>query len=496
MSAEEAATLSKSARKRANQKARAAEAAAAEEPPAPQPKAAAKEKAAPKAKADAKAKAQPKVAAPAPAAAAPEAKSKAKAKAKAESAPAPAPKQEPKAAAKPAAKTKAKTKAKSEPEPEEPKPEKIELVNWVVDDGSRKDEWEVSTGLSKKQQRRQEVLEERKVMEKAQKSGAVIQAKTNQHIPGLAPAEVQMAQAKGKAAAKAKASQSVVAVANVSASAAAGKDKEPERAAAVENNTSVTIKVDEKKIGWVVGPKGANINLIKEKTGIKTFDMSGDSCTIIGSADAVGMAEHAVRQLLEKGYMSLQYDDYEEDGVQVHPSLFPDLIGQKGAIIMEIKKQAKVEVNIPAVPKNGPAAKKYRVTLAGSKASVTLGKEIINSIALYGHHELTHPGQAHKELEIEQWRYPFLIGSKGSEMRHIQNNYKVRVMIPREFSANQNVVIVGEPRDIERANTYIDKILYEAAEPRGRGAQEKAIDDWGDEGEVEDWMRPYMYQRK
>ena len=49
----------------------------------------------------------------------------------------------------------------------------------------------------------------------------------------------------------------------------------------------------------------------------------------------------------------------------------------------EIKKQAKVEVNIPAVPKNGPAGKKYRVTLAGSKASVTLGKEIINSIALY-----------------------------------------------------------------------------------------------------------------
>merc|ERR1719451_232466 len=118
-------------------------------------------------------------------------------------------------------------------------------------------------------------------------------------------------------------------------------------------------------------------------------------------------------------------------------------------MIQEIKKQAKVEVNIPAVPKNGPAGKKYRVTLAGSKASVALGKEIINSIALYGHHELTHPGQAHKELEIEQWRFPFLIGSKGSELRHIQNNYKVKVNIPREFSANQNVVIVGEPRDIE-----------------------------------------------
>ena len=135
------------------------------------------------------------------------------------------------------------------------------------------------------------------------------------------------------------------------------------------------------------------------------------------------------------------------------------------------------------------------MTLAGSKASVALGKEIITSIAMYGHHELIHPGQDHKELEIEQWRYPFLIGSKGSELRHIQNNYKVKVSIPREFSANDKVVIVGEPRDIERAVKYIEKVLYEAEQPRGRGAQEKATDDWGDEGEVEDWMKPYMYKR-
>merc|ERR1719247_563890 len=403
----------------------------------------------------------------------------------------------PKAAAKPAAKkAAAKPKAKPEPEPEEKKEDKGPLVYYELDDGSRRDDWEVSSGLSKKQQRRKEVGEERKVMEKASKSGEVLQAKANQHIPGLAPAEVQMAQAKGKAAPKAKASQSVVAVANVSASAAAGKGKEPEKAAAPDNNVSVNIKVDEKKIGWVVGPKGANINLIKEKTGIKTFDMNGDMCTLIGSPDAVGMAEHAVRQLLDKGYMSLQYEDYEEDGVQVHPSLFPDLIGKGGVIIQEIKKQAKCEVGIPAVPKNGPAGKKYRVTLAGSKASVALGKEIVNSIAMYGHHSLIHPGQEHHELEIEAWRYPFIIGSKGSELRHIQNSFKVKVNIPREFSLNQNVVIVGEPMGIERAVKHIEKILYEAEQPRGRGAQEKAVDDWGDEGEVEDWMKPYMYKRK
>jgi len=192
----------------------------------------------------------------------------------------------------------------------------------------------------------------------------------------------------------------------------------------------------------------------------------------------------------------LAYDDFEEEGVPVYPSLFPDIIGAKGVIIQEIKKQAKVEVDIPPVPKNAPAGKKYKITIAGSKAGVTLGKEIISSIAMYGHHELTHPGVAHKEMEIEEWRYRYLIGTKGSEMRHIQNNYKVRVNIPREFSMNENVVIIGEPRDIDRAVKYIEKMMYEADQPKGRGASEQAIDDGADTGEVEEWMRPYMYQRR
>lgn len=457
MSAEEAVTLSKSARKRANQKARAAEEAAAEAP-APQPVPAAKSKAAAKAKAAAKpepAAAEPKAKAkgkakaePAPAAAAPKAEAKAKAKGKAEAKPAAQPAAaEPKAKAKAATKAAAKSKpakAKAEEEPEE-KISNAPLVYYEIDDGTNAGDWEVSTGVSKKAQRRKEKLDEVKEMEKAQKSGAVIAARANQHIPGLAPAEVQQAQAKGAAKAKAKGpSQAVGAIAVVSAAAADNKGKVPEKAAVVDNNVSVTVKVPEAKIGRVVGPKGANVNMIKEKTGVKTIDMAGDMCTIVGLADAVALAEHAVKQLLEKGYMSLAFEDFEEEGVPLHPSLFPDIIGQKGVMIQEIKKQAKVEVNIPAVPKNGPAGKKYKVTLAGSKAGVMLGKEILTHIEMYGHHELTHPGMVHKEMEIESWRYSYLIGTKGSEMRHIQNNFKVRVNIPREFSVNQNVVIVGQ----------------------------------------------------
>jgi len=512
MSAPAAEEMSKSARKRANQKARAAEAEV--EAPAPEPapksKAAAKQSpkakaapapqaAEPKAKAKGKAKAEPKAAEPAPKA--PEPKAKAKGKAKAEPKAVAEPKQaaEPKAEPKKASKKAAAKKVEKEPEPEK-KASNEPLFVSEIDDG-KGGEWEVSSGLSKQAERRQRKELEKEALAKEAKAIGVAEARAGQNVPGLAPASVQVAAGKkgaAKLSGKDLVSQAVDRVAVVTAAAAAAAtSKAPEAAAAApSNDVSAVVKVPEAKIGRVVGPKGANIIMIKEKTGVKTIDMSGDDCTILGPPDAVALAEHAVRQLVEKGYMSLAFEDFEEEGVSLHPSIFPDIIGKGGAIIIAIKKEAKVEIDIPAVPKNGPAGKKYKVMLAGSKQSVVLGKEILNSIALYGHHEITHPGQVHKEMEVEEWRYRYLIGSKGSEMRHIQNNYKVRVNIPREHSECQNVVIIGDAGDVERAVKYIEKIMFEADQPRGRGATEKAADDgYGDEA-VEDWMKPYMYQRK
>jgi len=499
-----AAEMSKSARKRANKKANAEAGGAEEEEapapaPAPKSKAAAKAKAAQpppepvaepnaKAKGKAKAKAEP---APAP-------KAEAKAKAKGKAAPAAEPAPAPKAEAKKAASKKAAAKpAKAAPEPEEPKSSNEPLTYTEIDDGKGGD-WEVSSGLSKAAAKRQQKNKDKEDAEKEMKAAGVIEARGNQHIPGLAPAGVQVSQKKGKGGPALKGSdlvsQAVTNIAKVTA-AAAEKAAVPEKAAD-SGGVSASVKVPENMIGRIVGPKGANIQLIKEKTGVKGIDMEQGQCTITGPADAVALAEHAVRQLIEKGYMSLSFEDFEEEGVTLHPSIFPDIIGKGGDIIKAIKKEAKVEIDIPAVPKNGPAGKKYKVMLAGSKTSVLLGKEILNSIAQYGHHEVTHPGQVHKEMEIEEWRYRFLIGSKGSEMRHIQNNYKVRVNIPREHSECQNVVIIGDPQDVDRASKYIEKVLYEADQPRGRGAAEQSTDDGGDDGPVEDWMKPYLYQRK
>lgn len=250
----------------------------------------------------------------------------------------------------------------------------------------------------------------------------------------------------------------------------------------------------------MIGPKGSNLKLVQEKSGCGRIDTEGGVFTVSGPPEAVGIAEAALRELIDKGYTSLAFENFSDASVMVHPSCFPDLIGSQGAVIRKIKESLKVEVSIPPVPKNAPPGKKYPVTIAGAKADADRAKDVIESIVTYYHHEITHEGLDHVELEIDPWSYSYIIGTKGSELKHIQKNYDVRVYIPREHSANHNVVVVGTKKDCDRAKAYIDKLILRASEPRGgggRGADAKADDHWGkDDTPEEPWMQQYMYKRK
>merc|ERR1719433_666112 len=298
------------------------------------------------------------------------------------------------------------------------------------------------------------------------------------YIPGMGPAN-------DKASAKAPGvSQSVSAPANAAATAAAvaEKEKEPEKT----NQSVVTIKVPEERIGIVIGPKGAKIKLIQEKTGAR-IDTTGEMFTVSGTPEGVGEAETAINELIQKGYCAMEYEDFAENFVACHPSYFPELIGKQGKVIRKIKDELGVAVNIPSdTPKNPPASKKYKVTLAGSAAAVEKAKDVINDIIMYYHHPITHENMVHEEIEVPGWCLSYIIGKAGSELRHIQNNFQVKVNVPREQSVNKNVVIVGEKDRCERAKAYIEKVLWNAENaPRGRDRGEGRGDDgWGDEEEV------------
>eukprot|EP00927_Polykrikos_kofoidii_P011231 TRINITY_DN1474_c0_g1_i1.p1 TRINITY_DN1474_c0_g1~~TRINITY_DN1474_c0_g1_i1.p1 ORF type:complete len:488 (+),score=113.70 TRINITY_DN1474_c0_g1_i1:63-1526(+) len=481
--------VSKSAKRRAAKKARDAggeEAASAPQPAPAKPAGAAPPVAsggypAPTAKAKAKAQAV------APAASA-QPKAQPKAAAKAEPEQKVAVKSAAKAASKAKGKATPKAAAKEEPEPK-PKEDDFQTVQ-EVDDGTG-GAWETCTGLTKKQSRQKERQEEIKQAAKAAGPMAV----NNKYIPGMAPAPTAGQHIPGMAPSTASKSNAKIAVVAPNVKETELKASVAQEEAPKADSFTATVQVPEKMVGVVIGPKGSKLKMIQEKTGVTRIDTSGDVFTITGPADAVANAEKAINDLKEKGYTELAFEDFSENVVSVHPKTLPDLIGKGGVIIMALKEQLKVEINIP---KTGPPGGRWKVTIAGKAQDVERAKQVINEIQTVYHSEVTHPGQVHEEIDVPAWAYAWIIGKAGSELRHIQNNYKVRVYIPREgVSINENVVIVGEKQDVPRASAYVQKILSGAADAsKGRDRQEKADDGWGDEGEEEEWMKQYMYKRR
>lgn len=499
--------MSKSAKRRAAAKrAKEGEVAAVEPPapPAPEPKSKAKAKAKPEAKAKAEPKAEPKAKAKAEPKAQPKAEPKAKGKAKAQPAapapaPAPEPKAEPKAKAKAtpepkaaSSKSKAKAKGKAAAKPveveEEQQPDKTaaeEMINYVLDDGTGGD-WAEVSGLSVKAENKKKKKDEDKRaldLMKAQHGGVV----PKNAVPGMAPVDPK--DPRSLLATRAAVSQA--ASADVARILAQKEDVKPTAAV----STAAVSCPDDRRFAIVIGKGGATIKKIQEVTSTR-IDTAGGMFTITGDAKAVVEAQAAVEEIIAKGYCSLLYDEFAENSVQVHPQYFPDIIGSKGAVIREIKDKLFVEVAIPPVPPGTTGTKKYKVTLAGNAKSVETAKEVINDIMMYYHHEITHPGKTHAEMEVDKWSYSYIIGRQGSELKHIQKNWDVKVYIPREHSLNQKIVIVGDPGNVERAKTYVEKVLYNA-EQGGRNSRDKQDvgDVWGDEDDEEPWMKEYIYKR-
>jgi rRNA processing protein Krr1/Pno1 len=264
--------------------------------------------------------------------------------------------------------------------------------------------------------------------------------------------------------------------------------------------TIENIDIDSAHVGRIVGPKGATMKMIQEASECK-IDINVNVVTITGPEDGMPIAVTAIKELCEKGFCGLAFGaDFQEQGVNIHPIYFSELIGKEGKVIRAIKDTLKVELSIPKIPPNAKVRemkKKLKVGFAGRKPDVEKAKEVVNDIVMYGHHEITHPGLAHREVEVEAHQTRFIIGKGGSESRHIQNSYKVKMYIPNEHSENQKLLIVGEPESCDRAVKYVMNCV-DAAEVQlksGGRKEDGAEDFWGDE-QHESWMDQYMYKRK
>lgn len=241
-------------------------------------------------------------------------------------------------------------------------------------------------------------------------------------------------------------------------------------AAPVIETVTSEIKVDAKKLGLLIGAKGATRTAIQNATGTtiqmpKEKDTAGTvSVTVVGTAAGVNKAITAMNELCIKGYCALlAADDFQESYVAVHPKYLSDIIGKSGSCIKALSSHTGVKITIPPTVSKTPAAdgktSKVKIGLAGPKEKVSLARSLIKDITKFFHTPVTHPNVTHCEMTVAENYFNFIIGSKGSEIKHIQNSYKVSVHIPDADSANPNVVIVGSEAAVLQAQRHIEKII-------------------------------------
>lgn len=245
----------------------------------------------------------------------------------------------------------------------------------------------------------------------------------------------------------------------------------PEVPAPVVEIFTEDFEVDAKKLGLLIGPKGvtkigiqnatgATINMPKtekDTTGSVTISVSGPD------RNGVKKAVHALNELVTKGYATLlAAEDFQESYVAVHYKFLPDIIGKGGSVIRALNAHTGVKITVPQTSKTpGPDGRipKVKIGLAGPKEKVSLTRALIKDLTKFYVTPVTHPDQTYIEMDIDKKYYNFIIGSKGSEIKHIQNNYKVQVHIPDEDSVNPNIVIVGTEDNTQQAKKHIEKII-------------------------------------
>lgn len=247
-----------------------------------------------------------------------------------------------------------------------------------------------------------------------------------------------------------------------------------------------SITVNASKIGVVIGPKGATMKALEEASGCK-LDINAPSkedsskvkkpanATIVitgGDAEGIAKVKTAILELSNKGYAKLlQSDNFGEFSTMVHPRYLSEIVGPGGKTIQAIQSALDVKLTIPSTdwkpntPQVGQV-KLSKVGIAGSKDNAKEAKAVIQSLLRWHHHEITHPGFIHEQVDVPQEFYHCVIGTRGSEIKHIRGNFKVEIYMPNADSVTDDIIVVGKQSNVDKAISYIQTLIDRDTEQR------------------------------
>uniref|UniRef100_A0A023FAG6 Putative vigilin n=2 Tax=Triatoma infestans TaxID=30076 RepID=A0A023FAG6_TRIIF len=212
----------------------------------------------------------------------------------------------------------------------------------------------------------------------------------------------------------------------------------------VNKLTYTTLTVDPKYYKHIIGKNGANVNRLKEQTGVIVNISESDQnvIRIEGSRQGVDTVKQELEEMIAK--MELE----KEKDVIIDCKYHRALIGQKGETIRETKEKfSNVLIMFPPQDQKSDIVK-----LRGPKDEVDKCHRYLTKKVK----ELVENSYS---IEVPAYQcHKFIIGKGGATIKKLREETNTTIEMPSEGSKSDMITITGKKENVERAWDMIMKI--------------------------------------
>ena len=175
-----------------------------------------------------------------------------------------------------------------------------------------------------------------------------------------------------------------------------------------------------------------NINIPPSDQQSSTIEITGTPVNVEEAKK--GMAERVKE--LEDEKAEREAKNFEVK-IEVNPEYHPKIIGKRGAVIQQLRKDYDANIQLP---KKG-AEDEHIITITGFEADANRCKDAILKIV----HEFE--SMMKEEVRIDRRVHPMIIGRGGAGIRKIMKDFNVDIKLPRDGDADMDVVVVMGSED-------------------------------------------------
>ncbi|XP_045484905.1 vigilin [Pieris rapae] len=215
--------------------------------------------------------------------------------------------------------------------------------------------------------------------------------------------------------------------------------------------TYVELTVDPKFFKHIIGKSGANINRLKDETGVVINIIENEGTNVIrieGSHHGVAEAERELRDMVNK----LENERTKE--VYVDHRYIKSLIGVRGDKIKEIRE--KFERVLISLPDQGQ--KRSPIKLRGPQEDIEKCEKYLHKLMK----EIAESSYV-QEVPIFKQFHKFIIGKGGANLRKIRDETQTAIDLPAEGDDSDVITVRGKRENVEEAVKRIQQIHNEKA---------------------------------